>query len=92
MLARSPVCDIALGDFGLLRRVVEHKMKFYFAGWAKYDRAMPGSLRLLPTKARLDELRRDYDAMQVMLFGPAPLLDDLLAALSDLEGRINGGR
>jgi len=89
-IARSPVRDVALADLDLLHRVVEHKTKFYYAGWARYDLAVPRTLRLMPTHPRRDEIRRDYDAMAVMLFEPAPPLHELLDTLSDLETQING--
>lgn len=89
MLARSPVCDVALADRDLLRRVVEHKSRFYFAGWARYDLAVPETLALMPVPTRVDELRRDYGSMAVMLFGPPPPLEELLGELARLESRIN---
>lgn len=90
MLARSPVCNVAVADLDLLRRVVEHKIKFYFAGWAKYDLAVPGTLALMPKASRMDQLRRDYESMAPMLFGAPPPLDELLEELARLESRING--
>jgi hypothetical protein len=89
MLARSPVCRAALKDLDLLRRVVDHKTKFYYSGWARYDLARPGTLALVPPDGRIPELRRDYGAMSVMTFGDPPPLDSLLAELADLEAKIN---
>jgi hypothetical protein len=89
MLARSPMCGDAVNDFDLLRRVVDHKTKFYYSGWARYDLAVPGTLALVPPDARIAELRRDYSAMSVMMFGDPPPLEGILAELADLESRIN---
>jgi len=89
MLARSPMCDDAVGDLDLLRRVVDHKTKFYYSGWTRYDLAVPGTLALVPPQARIPELRRDYDAMTVMMFGDPPPLEDILDELATLEARIN---
>ncbi len=89
MLARSPMCEVAVNDIDLLRRVVEHKTKFYPSAWARYDLAVPGTLMLVPPDKRIAELQRDYAAMSVMIFGDSPRLDDLLATLADLEERIN---
>lgn len=86
--SRAP--KAALGDLDLLRRVVEHKVKFYYAAWARYDLAVPGTLALVPKDERLSELRRDYDAMSVMFFGkPQPSFDEILDELAALERRIN---
>ena len=89
MLSRSAVCENALNDFDLLRRVVEHKTKFYYADWAKYDLAVPATLSLLPTHERVRELERDYAAMSTMIFGEPPPLSEILGDLAVLERRIN---
>jgi hypothetical protein len=89
MLARSPMCDDAANDLDLLRRVVAHKTKFYYSGWARYDLAVPGTLALVPPEARIPELRRSYEAMAVLVFGDPPPLEDILAELTRLEDRIN---
>ena len=89
MLARSPMCNDAVGDLDLLPRVVDHKRKFYYSGWARYDLAVPGTLALVPPEARIPELRRDYDVMSVMMFGDPPPLEEILDELATLEARIN---
>ncbi|MEQ8844178.1 MAG: nucleotidyl transferase AbiEii/AbiGii toxin family protein [Phycisphaerales bacterium] len=89
MLARSTMCDDAVSDLNLLRRVVDHKVKFYYSGWARYDLAVPDTLALVPPEARIPELRRNYDAMSVMMFGDPPPLEEILDELATLEARIN---
>lgn len=89
MLARSPMCEDAVRDLELLRRVVDHKTKFYYSGWARYDLAVPGTLRLVPPDARIAGLSRDYESMSVMFFGDPPPIGDILADLAALEARIN---
>lgn len=89
MLARSPVGGDAVGDLDLLRRVVDHKTKFYYVRWARYDLAVPGTLALVPPDSRITELRRDYEAMSIMMFGDPPPFQEILDELASLEGRIN---
>ena len=84
-----PMCEVAVNDIDLLRRVVEHKTKFYYSAWARYDLAVPGTLALVPRDERIAELRRDYGAMSVMIFGDPPPLEDLLSELANLERLIN---
>lgn len=80
----------AATDFELLARVARHKATFFRTGWASYDTARPGTLRLLPDKARLKDLRTDYRAMAPMMFDERPpLFDDILAKLAVLEEAIN---
>jgi hypothetical protein len=38
----------------------------------------------------LADLRRDYAAMSGMIFGPIPTVDQVVAAISELEHLLNG--
>jgi len=89
-LSLSPIRDKALAKLDLLNDVAAFKIKFYRCSWAKYDEARPGSLRLLPSTDQINDLRRDYQNMQPMLFGSIPKFEDILAELAILEQRING--
>ena len=89
MLSQSAVCESALNDIELLYKVVEHKKKFYYAAWARYDLAAPGTLALIPHDHRMNELQRDYNAMAVMIFSDPPRLNDILDNLAELEKQIN---
>ncbi len=57
---------------------------------ANYDRASPGTFRLVPPPERLPSLRRDYQAMRDMYLSEPASFDDILSTLADLEARING--
>ncbi|MCL2660163.1 MAG: nucleotidyl transferase AbiEii/AbiGii toxin family protein [Acidobacteriaceae bacterium] len=89
MLAESPIRDEALADIGLLDQVVLHKQIFYPSAWARYELAVPGSLRLRPADDRRAELERDYRDMDVMIFGKPPSFDSIVNALVVLEQEIN---
>lgn len=39
----------------------------------------------------LADLRRDYAAIYGMVFGPIPSVDEVIAAIGELEQRINRG-
>jgi hypothetical protein len=88
LLAQSPVKNAALADMALLAHVVAHKTKFYAAAWARYELAVPKTLRLIPPELRLDPLRRDYEAMKVMVFGEPPAFDRLMESVAELEQAI----
>jgi hypothetical protein len=89
MLAQGNVRKQALADMQLLADVVRHKQIFYASGWARYDLACPGSLRLVPPDDRKEALERDYRKMGVMIFGEPPALKRILETLSELESEIN---
>jgi hypothetical protein len=89
MLAQSPLRGDALADLALLEQVVHHKQAFYPSGWAKYDLAHVGSLRLVPTEERRAALERDYRSMSVMIFGDPPPFGEIIEVLAALEQEIN---
>jgi len=93
-LAKHPAASGAIDQHGLRERVVAWKGQFFGSSWANYDQAKPGTFRLVPPAGRLPALRRDYEAMRDMYLSEPPSFDDVLAALADLERRINqaGGR
>ena len=76
-------------DVDLLRRVVRFKMKFYPRKWAQYERAVLGTIKLVPQNYRLETLRKDYENMSEMMFGEYPSFDELISYISDLETEIN---
>lgn len=88
-LSRLPVGIEALANTNLLHDVVRFKMRFYRCPWARYEDAKLGTLRLLPPKHHVDELRRDYRAMQGMLFGAVPTFDEIMTGIAALEKSIN---
>jgi hypothetical protein len=89
MMAEREIRDEALADKGLLAQVVKHKETFYPSGWARYDLAQPGSLRLVPPENRLNALEEDYKKMGVMIFDKQPPLGWVLERLNALERDIN---
>lgn len=88
-IAHSESKDDAYAQLDLLKRVVEFKMKFYPRKWARYEEAVPGTLKLVPPEYRLDALRQDYISMQNMMFGESPNFDDLMVYIKNLEDEIN---
>jgi hypothetical protein len=90
-LALHPIADIALKDHALRDRVVAWKGQFFGSAWARYDLAAPGTFRLVPPNGRLRALRADYDAMSAMYMSEPMNFDSVLAALAELEARINLG-
>ncbi len=89
LMAQSEMKAAALADFQLLETVVEFKKRFYPRGWAQYDQAKPGSLKLIPPERVLKAMRIDYDAMGEMIFGRHPSFDEIMAGLTLLEAEIN---
>jgi hypothetical protein len=92
MMALNEVKNEALADLDLLQNVVEFKQKFYPRSWAKYEEAVPETLKLLPPEFRLDSLEKDYKAMQNMIFDKYISFDEIIDILRNLEVDINSIR
>lgn len=90
-MAESPVRARALADLSLLAEVVAFKQRFYPRVWARYELAVPGSLRLVPGGEVLAAVEADYRAMRAMVFGEVPAFVEMLLTLHALEDEINTG-
>jgi hypothetical protein len=88
-LSLLPIRDNALKKIDLLQDIVQFKMRFYRCPWARYQDAKPGSLQLRPPEHHLAELKRDYQAMQTMLFGQIPSFDEIIVQIESLEKIVN---
>lgn len=88
-VAASPTGERALADLPLLARVAAHKSVYFASNWAHYETAQPGSFHLLPTTARMEDIKRDYAGMRDMFFDRHPTFEDVVAAVTTLETRLN---
>jgi len=89
-LLNSQVKATALGNADLLERVANHKKVYFASGWANYDQARKGSLRLSPPDRVRAALEKDYALMGAMLFGAAPDWAGILALIAAFEKEFNG--
>ena len=91
-LARLSLSDVkakALADFEMLTAVVAFKQRFYPSAWARYELAKPPTLKLIPPEPRINELAKDYQAMQNMVFDKPLTFDEVIQTLTALEQEIN---
>ncbi|MBA3814637.1 MAG: nucleotidyl transferase AbiEii/AbiGii toxin family protein [Alphaproteobacteria bacterium] len=88
-LVEKGVADVALQDLSLLRDVIEHKKKYFRAGWAKYEEAVPGSLRIYPHNNLKKELVEDYKQMEQMIFDTIHSFNEILEAIKNFEETLN---
>ncbi|MFO0807554.1 MAG: nucleotidyl transferase AbiEii/AbiGii toxin family protein [Gemmataceae bacterium] len=79
----------AIGQPELLAAVSGHMQVYFATKWARFDLAVPGTLRLVPPEARLPALREDYAKMREMFFTEPPPLERLLAVLTEIEESVN---
>jgi hypothetical protein len=67
----------------------QHKELMFRAPDHRYDRAVPGSYRLMPTGDMRSKLAADYERMSAMIFGKPPSFADILASIAVLERYLN---
>lgn len=79
----------ALQNLDILKEVILFKKRFYPRGWAKYDEAVPGTMKLIPSSASIKVLEDDYSKMKRMIYGEVPDWNDIVKYLSELENEIN---
>ena len=89
MMADSDHGIRALEQTDLLRAVAEHKAVFFKSGWARYDTARPGTLKLMPEAGRIAALKADYGKMTPMFFEAPPPFDEIMKRIASLERAIN---
>jgi len=88
-LSKTDILEKALDQIDLLSGVTQFKMKFFRCGWAKYEEAKPGTLRLLPPDNRINDLKNDYNSMKAMIFEPIPSFEEIIEGIEALEKKIN---
>jgi len=88
-MAGTTVKGSAFSDLDLLEAVVAFKDKFYHRGWARYDLAKPGTMKLTPPDHVMAEVEKDYEQMRFMIFGERPDFADLITTIRELETEIN---
>lgn len=88
-LADTEYAERAIKNRELLAQVVANKKMFFARAGARYDDAVSGNLRLVPSNERIRLFERDYNEMQIMFFADPPKFVDILKRLEVLELQIN---
>jgi len=70
---------------GLAIDCARHARMFFNSPDLDLDGAVAGRLVPAPTPEMFTVLRRDYEAMSGMIFGPVPAFEDVVAAINQLE-------
>jgi hypothetical protein len=78
----------ALADQSLGRECVRPAARVFGRPDFDLESAAAGHFALTPHDEMLDRLRRDYDAMAGMVFGPIPMFDAVIASVATLQSRL----
>jgi Nucleotidyl transferase AbiEii toxin, Type IV TA system len=79
----------ASGDMEMAEDCVRHARMFFNRPDFDLASAVPGGFTLTPHDGMLADLQRDYEAMSGMVFGSIPAVDAVVAAIAELEHRLN---
>lgn len=88
-LLGSDIKAKALEEISLLERVAKHKSIYFPSGWANYETARRGSLRLLPQERIMTALESDYELMASMFFRERPDWMSILKTIGEFEAAFN---
>lgn len=87
-LSHTSYMEMALNDSNLYYDIVEHRKKFYHVGYVDYDKELPSSITILPTKNLIPYFEDDYKAMRLsFIYGDSLNFDELLIFLEKLQER-----
>lgn len=81
----------ALTELALATDCARHARIFFSRPDFDLESAAPGRFALVPARGMMDPLRRDYERMTEMIFGPVPDFAAVIESVSELETRLNTG-
>lgn len=81
--------EAALADLDLGRDCVRHARMFFNSPDLGLATAAVGTFDLLPARAMIADLKRDYAAMSGMIFGETPDFETVLDSVAALQQRLN---
>ena len=88
-LLDSDIGQKTIEDVDMAEDCVRHARMFFNRPDLELASAVPGSFALTPHDGMLADLRRDYEAMSGMIFGPIPIVDKVVTAIAELERWLN---
>ncbi|MCL2875507.1 MAG: nucleotidyl transferase AbiEii/AbiGii toxin family protein [Betaproteobacteria bacterium] len=89
MLWHAPAGQQAVTNRSLALDCARHALIFFDNADLDLAHAHPGAFKIVPSSGMADALRRDYQAMQGMIFGDIPEFDGVLESVQRLENAIN---
>lgn len=88
-LLNSNIKEKAVSEIVLLKKVSEHKSYYYRSKKAYYEKAVKGTLKIIPSHVVLLEMEKDYNRMKDMLFGSYPEWVEIIEELKKFEKDFN---
>jgi len=89
-LLQSDAGQAAPKDLELGEDCVAHARMFFNRPPFDLASARAPTFALCPEEGMIDDLRQDYQAMSVMIFGDPPAFEEVIEAVADLQNHLNG--
>ena len=89
MITATETGRSALSQIDLLDAVRNHNLVAFRQAWKRFEKAVPGSVRLVPQPELRPVIERDYGAMQGMILGDVPEFGWGMEQLQRAEAAIN---
>jgi hypothetical protein len=89
MLDSHGITKQALEDPQLLTTVLMNKKTYFASPSANYETATIGTMKLLPNDIFIQILKQDYSDMLEMFFQGAPVFDEIMTKVAQIEKAIN---
>ena len=89
MLLASETGQKALANPALGEDCIAHARMFFNRPDFDLASAAASTFALCPEGGMYDDLRRDYDAMRTMIFGPAPDFAAVIESVAELQSKLN---
>jgi Nucleotidyl transferase AbiEii toxin, Type IV TA system len=90
VMFRGETGEQALTDRALGTECIRHAQMFFNRPDFRLEAAAAGAFAVRPLAEMLGGLRRDYDAMAGMVFGPVPPFEDILESIAAIDERLKG--
>ena len=91
MITVTGTGNSALSNTDLLNAVREHNLIAFRQSWKQFEKAVPGSVRLMPQPELRSVIERDYRVMQGMILGDVPDFEWIMEQLRRTESTLNRG-
>jgi Nucleotidyl transferase AbiEii toxin, Type IV TA system len=88
-LLNAPIGQKICSETTLVDDCIRHARMFFHRNNTGLELAKRGNFCLSPVPAMIDPLRRDYEAMQTMVFGKVPEFETILESVARAQQQLN---
>lgn len=83
-IGKQAITEVTLGE-----DCIAHAKTFFNRPAFNLDDAKPGSFTLVPSEPMIERLKGDFINTEAMIFGEAPIFEDILTSILEIETALN---